>query len=148
MNQVEVVELLSRLLQTLCRSLPMYLQEAKPWTRHDDEPIRAALDCLASDQQAAARRVADAIVDQGGQPDPGCFPVEFTAINDVSIHFLLSRMVQNQEQAVATIQQCVDRLAELPLLHSLAEEIHGNVQGHLDILKRLQGDAQATGVSA
>lgn len=145
MNQADIVDTLGRLLQTLCRSLPMYLQEARPWTRHDDEPIEAALDCLASDQQALAHRVADAIAEQGGQPDPGCFPVEFAGINDLSIDFLLQRIACRQQQDVATIEQCVDELAEMPLLHSLAEEILGNARGHLDILEQLQVDAQPNG---
>ena len=148
MNQAEVVDQLGRLLRTLCRSLPMYLQEARPWTRHDDEPIEAALDCLASDQRALATRVADAIVEQGGRPDPGCFPVEFTAINDVSIDFLLQRAARCQQQDTATIKECVDRLTEVPLLHSLAEEIHGNAQGHLDILEELQAGEKPNGTSA
>jgi hypothetical protein len=137
MNQAEVVDQLGRLLQTLCRSLPMYLQEARPWTRHDDGPIEAALGCLASDQKTLAQRVADAIVEQGGQPDPGCFPVEFAAINDLSIDFFLQKTIGTQQQDAATIKECADRLAEVPLLHSLAEEIYGNAQGHLDTLQQL-----------
>ena len=145
MNEAEVVEQLDRLLRTLCRSLPMYLQEARPWTRQEDDPITEALDCLASDQQTFARRVADAIVDHGGRPDPGCFPVAFTGINDVSTDFLLQEAIDHQQQNAATIKQCVDRLADVPLLHSLAEEIYGNAQGHLDTLERLQrGENAAT----
>ncbi|MEE8450654.1 MAG: hypothetical protein V3R99_02035 [Thermoguttaceae bacterium] len=147
MNQAEVVDPLGRLLQTLCRSLPMYLQEARPWTRHDDEPIKAALECLASDQQTLAHRVADAIVGQGGRPDPGCFPLEFAGINDLSIDFLLQRAAQHQQRDVATIKRCVDELAEVPLLRSLAEEIHGNAQGHLDVLEGLLASEKASGTS-
>jgi len=141
MNRAEVI-VLGRLLQTLCRSLPMYLQEAKPWTRRDEQPVEAALDHLAADQRTLAERVAEAILEHDGHPEMGHFPGDCATTNDLSVDFLLQKVIDHQRQDVATIKQCVDALAEAPLPKSLAEEIHGNAQGHLDILEELQAAEQ------
>ena len=142
MNHAKIVDVLDRLLQTLCRSLPMYLQEAKPWIRRDEHPAEAAMDHLAADQRTLAERVAEAILEHGGRPEMGRFPLEFAATNDLSVDFLLQKVVDRQRQDIATIEQCVDALAEAPLPKSLAEEIQGNAPAHLDILEELQATQQ------
>ena len=89
-----------------------------------------------------AERVADAIVQCGGQPDPGRFPTEFAAKNDLSIEFLLREVVADQERDVAAIAACVGRLGGASALHALAEEILGNAKGHLDILQELMKERE------
>ena len=42
-----------------------------------------------ADQQRYARRVTEAIAARGGRPDPGRFPMEFMAKNDLALEFLL-----------------------------------------------------------
>ena len=137
MKPSEAIQALNRLLRTLCRSLPMYLADAKPWVRSEDAKLQAAMCHLVSDQQMYAKRLAEAIERRGGRPDPGRFPTEFTAKNDLSLDFLLSELVDYQEQSVFTIQQCAAQLEDSSSLHSLAEEILGNAKGHLDILKEM-----------
>ena len=61
MNAFEAIPVLNELLRILCRSLPAYLADAKPWAQSDDQQLRAALDHLVADQQRYARRVAEAI---------------------------------------------------------------------------------------
>ena len=87
MKAFEAIPVLNRLLGLLCRSLPAYLADAKPWARPERRPIRTALDRLVADQQLYARRVAEAITQRGGRPDPGRFPTEFAAKNDLSLEF-------------------------------------------------------------
>ena len=137
MNSSHVVGTLGRLLHVLCRSLPMYLEDAKPWTCQDDQPAERALANLVADARTFSLRVADAILDLRGQPNAGRFPSSFTAIHDLSLSFLMPRVVQSQRDDVATIEQCVAELASVPLVRPLAEEILGNARGHLDILEAL-----------
>jgi hypothetical protein len=129
---------LNRLLRILCRSLPMYLRDARPWTGAPRQPAEAALDRLVTDQQGLARRVAQAILDQGGQPDPGPFPLAFAGMNDTSIDFLLQRVIEQQRRDLPVMERCIADLFGWPDLRALAEEALGNAQAHLDILERMK----------
>jgi hypothetical protein len=137
MNSSEIIPVLNELLRILCRSLPAYLADAKPWVQSEDQRLRAALDHLVADQQRYARLVTEAIAAEGGRPDPGRFAMQMTAKNDLSLGFLLQEVIAQQEQDVAAIERCAAGLEEIASLHSLAEEILGNARGHLDILKEL-----------
>jgi hypothetical protein len=140
MNAFETIPVLNQLLSLLCHSLPAYLADVKTLARSEGERVRVALGRLVADQQMYAQRVADAIAERGGRPNPGRFPTEFTAKNDLSLGFLLPEIIDFQRQTVATIEQCVGRLEGESALHALAEEILGNAKGHLDILAEMRKD--------
>jgi hypothetical protein len=140
MKAFEAIPTLNRLFAVLCRSLPAYLASAEPWARSDRPRARAALDHLMADQQMYAQRVAEAIIEHGGRPNPGPFPPEFAAKNDLSIEFLLPEVIEYQEQDALAIERCAVALEGDPALHALAEEILGNIKGHLDLLKELLND--------
>jgi hypothetical protein len=137
MNETESIPVLNRLLALLCRSLPSYLADVKALGHPEGEKTRAALYRLVADQRLYAGRVAEAIVQCGGQPNSGQFPTEFAAKNDLSIEFLLREIVTGQERDVAEIAECVGRLGAVSALHALAEEVLGNAKGHLEILQGL-----------
>ena len=132
---------LNRLLRILSRSLPMYLREAKPWATEQAQPIQAALGHLAADQQALAGRVARAILERGGQPEPGPFPSAFASVNNVDLAFVLQRVIDLGNRDLAALERCVAELRPWPEQRALAEEILGNAQGHLDILQDLASPA-------
>ena len=67
-----------------------------------------------ADQQRYARRVAEAITRRGGRPNPGHFPVEFTAKNDLALDFLFREVVAHQEHDVAMIERCAAELESAP----------------------------------
>jgi hypothetical protein len=137
MNPFEAIPVLERLLKLLCRSLPAYLANARPWAQARDRQVQAALDRLVADQQMYAQRVAEAITRCGGRPDPGRFPASMAAKNDLGLEFLLQEVIEDQQRAAAAIEHCAAQLDGLPPLHSLAEEIFGNVRGHVDILREM-----------
>lgn len=137
MKALEVIAVLNELLRILCRSLPAYLANAKPWAQSEDGQLREALDHLVADQQRYARLVGDAVTAHGGRPDPGQFAMHWMAKHDLSLGFLVREIILHQEQDVAAIEQCAAELEEIASLHSLAEEILGNARGHLDILKEI-----------
>jgi hypothetical protein len=93
-----------------------------------------------SDQQMYARRVAEAITERGGRPDPGRFPMSMTAKNDLSLEFLLREVIDDQRRTAAAVEHCAALLEDAPPLHSLAEETFGNVRGHLDTLTEMMND--------
>ena len=137
MDQAKIADTLGRLLHILCRSLPMYLEEARPWTRRDDQPAQRALANLVADQRMFSGRVAQTILDLDGNPALGRFPTAFTSLHDLSIEFLMPRIVECQRRDLQAIEQCVHELAGTPMVRPLAEEILGNARGHLDILDAL-----------
>lgn len=137
MNSAEAIPVLERLLKLLCRSLPAYLANARPWAQTRHQETQAALDRLVADQEMYAWRVAEAITQCGGRPDPGRFPGSMAAKNDLGLEFLLQEVIQDQQRAAAAVERCAAQLESLPPLHSLAEEIFGNVRGHVDVLKEM-----------
>ena len=128
MIRPDVTDVLNRLLRVLCRSMPRYLEQAKPWAQSDHDKHQEALADLVADQGLMARRVARAVIGRGGQPDPGPFPAAFAALNDAALDGLLQR-------DVAEVGCCVVALADAPEERALAEEVLGNLQGHLEILE-------------
>ncbi len=128
---------LNRLLRILCRSLAMYLRDARPWSDAAEQPAQEALDNLVADQERLARRIAQAILDHGGQPDPGPFPLAFACMNDASLDYLLQRVIEHLRRDLPAMEDCVAGLADAPELQVLAEESLGNAQAHLDILEGL-----------
>lgn len=137
MNSLKAIQVLNRLLGVLCRSLPAYLADAKPWARNSDQNLCAAFDNLLADQRRYACRVDEAIIEHGGRPDPGRFPMNFAAKNDLSLGFLVQEVIAFQEQDIATLERCAAQLEGISSLHALAEEILGNARGHLDIIKEM-----------
>jgi bacterioferritin (cytochrome b1) len=136
MNSSEAVEVLNRLLHVLCRSLPMYLRDARPWTGPGQPRAQQAIDNLVRDQHMYAQRVAEAIAELEGGPDPGRFPIEFTAVHDLAIDFLLQKVIEQERRDLAAIERSAADLGSTPSLRSLAEEILGNARGHLEILEK------------
>jgi hypothetical protein len=135
MGEAETIAVLLRLLRLLLRSLANYLRDARPWYLAEHQGAWDAVPRLAADQQRYARRVAQALLALGTRPEPGPFPLRFTAVHDLSLAYLLEALVAEQRQAVAEIAQCVAALAAILPLRELAEEILGNAQGHLEILE-------------
>jgi hypothetical protein len=137
MSQQAAIDVLNRLLRIICRSLSAYLEEARPWTSGDRPQLQTALARLAADQHVCARRVAQAIGEYGGQPEPGAFPLEFTGLNDAALDYLAAEIVQRLRGDVTALRRCAAELAGDPRARALAEEVLGNAEGHLDILQEL-----------
>lgn len=137
MNPPEVVSVLNRLLHVLCRSLPMYLEDAKPWTRRDDEQAQRALADIVAEQRVLAANVAEAILEHRGRPDPGRFPIEFAATNDLTLDFLQQKLVEYQHRDLAAIRRCLAELESMPRLRPLAKKALAGAKTHLDILQEM-----------
>jgi len=139
MNQIRkspmTVSVLNRLLQTLSRSLALYVEEIKPWSLAAQEPVWIAVGRLAADSRMYAQRAAEAIIELGGQPNPGPYPLKFASLNDLGLEFVLREVIVHLERDQRTIEECVAELAHAPAARSLAEEADGNLRGHIELLK-------------
>jgi hypothetical protein len=128
-----ILSALNRLLRTVARSIAIYLDEARP-AAGADRALPAELDRLIADQRLFARRITDAILRRGGQPEPGPFPIEMARLNDLDIAYIAQQLVDHLHADAGAIEQCAVDLASDPQVRCLAEEVLGNIQGHLEIL--------------
>ena len=124
----------------LCRGLPQYLVEAKPWLQSDDAAFLAALRNLIADQRHYASRVAEAIVGARRPARPGAVsPWNTASVNDLSLDFLKKRILEQLREDYDALTHTAKQLADQHELHALVEEIVGNYRGHLEMLEEKVG---------
>ncbi len=139
MPQAKITDSLNRLLAVQCRSLPMYLVDASPWTPPAEEKAAAALSNIVADQQTMAGRIAAAVTDRGGALDTGEFPMELTDLHFLRFDYLLGELIRYQQRDIATIEEIVEDLRDDPPARDLAEETLGSERAHLESLEELAG---------
>ena len=137
-NSIDILDVLQEVLRILCRGLPQYLVEAKPWLQSEDAAFLAALKNAIADQRHYARRVADAVTERGGRPDPGPFPLGYTAVNDLSLDFMKNRIIEQLREDHEILKHRAKQLADHHELHALVDEIVGNYRGHLELLEETE----------
>src|ERR1051325_8406948 len=101
MSQTETLSVMNRLLAILYRSLPLYLHDAQPWRGKSQRDDRAAkvLALIVEEQQNLSSQVAEFILDHGGEPNPGAYPLEFSDANwhFVGLEYLLYPLIEHQQ---------------------------------------------------
>ena len=136
--------ILNRLLVTLYRSFPMYLGDTGSAVIMPAETsIKQTVGRIAADYRRYAQQLVELIQDRRAQPDFGDFPLVFTDTHDLSFEYLLSELIYYQKQDIAAAQECVRELASDAAARALAEEILGNMRGHLESLESLEAQAPA-----
>lgn len=128
-------QVLNRLASLLDSSLLAFMDYAKPWQGSGDKSVIESIQRMAADQQLMVDRIAEELDYEGHPYDGGEFPIEFTALFDLSLSYLLSQLVERQTEDVASIGRCIERLDEAPLAKALAEEALGLAEGHLENLR-------------
>lgn len=138
------VDVLNRVIVLHNIALPCYLVEAVPSVRSSaDERAMTVIRDIAAAKHEIADKLALLVDDCGGVPDNGDFPLNFTAFNDLSIDYLVKRMIQRQEQEIVVIQSAIDAVSRAPMARALLEEALGAARGHLDMLRDLTAPAIA-----
>ncbi|MFP6649321.1 MAG: hypothetical protein VB817_07660 [Pirellulaceae bacterium] len=140
LNSFQTCSSLNRLSVALNRSLSGYLQYAPPWMNRDVEDVTLVLKQIVSDQEATVDRIGTMIQAAGEDVDPGEFPIEFASLHDLSLDYLLTRMVDGQREIVSVCEQAVSELAADALAQAVAQEAVGTAKAHLDSLLELFGN--------
>jgi hypothetical protein len=143
MDKMGIYHALNRLLTILERSLPMYLSWASPWTRQGDEKAVQALSHIVDEQKRLAARVAEIIL-RSGPINLGEYPHEFYDVHDLSLDYLLGRLVAYQKRDVAALERSVGELQSDREAAAVAEEALGAARGHLETLEELAADLART----
>jgi len=128
---------LRRLLVIHYRSLPVYLSYARPWSDRGQEQAVQTLQHIAGDQQQMVERLSKLILDTDAALEWGEFPIEFTDLHDLSITYLLSRLVEWQRGDIESIRQCLAALNDDADAETIAQEALGMAKGHLESLEEL-----------
>ena len=147
MDKPGIYNALNRLLTVLERSMPMYLSYARPWTNKQDDKAAAALARIVEVQKKLATRVGELVLDYG-PVNLGFYPVEFYDMHDLSLDFLLSKLVEYQKRDVAKLEQCADALQADRRAAEVAEEALGAARGHLETLEELTAELKASPAAA
>jgi hypothetical protein len=136
-NGQHSISTLNRLLTLHCRSLPMYLADARPRIAAGEQRDQQTVDQIVRDQQALSQRIAALILDRRGIIDTGGFSMEFTDTHMLGLEFLVRELIRYQREDIAAIERCVAALAADREARELAEECLGAAKGHLESLEEL-----------
>jgi hypothetical protein len=134
---LNAVESLNRLLALHSCSLPSYLASARPYARRGDEKAREVLAHIHVDHRLMVDQIATAIAQEGGTPDFGAYPMEYTDLHDLAIEFIIGRVSEQFGKDIVAIEACIAELADHPRGRSLAQEALGAAKGHLESLEEL-----------
>lgn len=147
MSKLGTYSALNRLLTVLYRSLPMYLTFACPWSQRADAKALAVVGRIVDDQKQLSNRVAKLIMAEYGPVDMGEYPLDFPDTHDLSIDYLVGKLVACQKYDIERLEACVADLKEDRPAAALAEEALGNARGHLEALEELNAEISKVGAS-
>ena len=107
---------------TAARSFAAYSIEVRRAGYRGPQELWAVLQQIAGEQQALAKRLDKAIRQAGGVPNPGGFPIAFTAWNDVALGRVVEHALELQRGVVAEIEQAAAGLQEHPAWPMIAQD--------------------------
>ncbi|GIW94192.1 MAG: hypothetical protein KatS3mg110_2233 [Pirellulaceae bacterium] len=139
----KTVALLNRIFALEQFSLANYLMDAHPWVHRGDERLVEVVRAIARDQQEYAEQVGRWIVEHEASLAPACYPMRYTAFNDVSIEFLMDRLVEEQRHIVEELERLVPELQGTGEPYELAQQILGSEKAHLENLQEALAAAEA-----
>jgi len=84
----------NRMITWTARSLPSYLQWARPWVPGRFEDLWDAVQEIAGEHREFAARLAEHVTRRGGLSSPGNYPEVYPAWHDLALDFLAEKMIQ------------------------------------------------------
>jgi hypothetical protein len=141
MTEPSTTELLNRLLILHSRSLASYLHYARPWALQQHPKALAVLEQMVADHQDTVDRLAKLILETG-PVDLGEYPITFTGYHDLSVEFLVNKLIERQQKTIVVIEKIVDQLSHAPYAQAVAKEILGQAKGHLENLQEVAAELQ------
>lgn len=137
MTTNSVNQFLNRLLVLHHRSLPSYLSDARPWTRYTRQAeAQQLLTNIVSDQRRTVDEIGELLTERNHAIQYGEFPLSYTGLNDLSLTFLLKKMLEQQKRNISHIESIVPQLAEDDVARAMAERSLGAAKAHLEMLQR------------
>ena len=139
MARSDPISVLNRLLRLALRSFAAYSVEVRLVRYRGPKELWAALQRVAEEQSEMAKRLDEAIRQAGGVPDPGPFPIEFTAWNDVALPRVVEHALELQRGMVAEIEQAAAALQNQPAWRVIAQDALDEARSHERLLVEALG---------
>jgi hypothetical protein len=143
MSESSTYDILNRLAILHSRSLAAYLNYARPWAIQAHPKTLAVLEQMVADQQDTVDRLAGLIM-ESGPVDPGEFPIAFTGWHDLSVEWLVNKLIERQKRTIALMEQLTAELNLAPYAQAMAREALGQAKGHLENLQEVAGELQVS----
>ena len=143
MSEPSTYDVLNRLLVLHSRSLASYLNYAKPWALQAHPKTLAVLEQMVQDEQQIVDRLA-ALIMEVGPVDPGEYPIIFTGWHDLSVEWLVNKLIERQRKMILIIEKLVGQLSMAPYAQAITKETLGQAKGHLENLQEVAGELQGT----
>ncbi|WP_254509760.1 hypothetical protein [Anatilimnocola floriformis] len=143
MSESSTYDILNRIAILHSRSLAAYLHYAKPWAIQAHPKTQAVLEQMVADQLDTVDRLA-ALIMENGPVDPGEFPISFTGWHDLSVDWLVNKLIERQKRTIALMEQLTAELNLAPYAQAMAREAVGQAKGHLENLQEVAGELQVS----
>jgi hypothetical protein len=141
MTESSTTDSLNRLLILHSRSLASYLNYARPWALQAHPKALAVLEQMVADQQDTVDRLAKMILETA-PVEPGEFPIAFTGYHDLSVEWLVNKLIERQQKTILLIDRIVGELNLAPYAQAVAKEVLGQAKGHLENLQEVATELQ------
>lgn len=133
---------LTRLLHREEYSLANYLMYARPWVPPGREHAWEEVRRIAGAQLANAVRIGRLLIERYGYADSKYFPVAFTRYNDLSLDYLVPRLVEHQQSLLADVEQALGELGRDEEARRVVRTVLDGERKHLDALLALAPAAE------
>lgn len=135
LSHEQMIGHLNRLLVTQRCSLARYLSKSLFWTHQGNEALVKAIFRIADDQKHYAHRLTDAIEERDGRVESAASPMAFTSLHDLSLDYLLTRLIEYQQRDIQVIQQCAAEPGQDDPARNLSDEILKSEREHLELMQ-------------
>ena len=141
----QVIDALNCLHAIHCQSLPVYLDATSPWYGPESANAQTPVAQIIRDQKEMASRIGARILESGITPYRGV-PEDFTWLNDLSLEFLVGKLLQHQQQDVEKIDDITTEIGHHDVMaKALADEALGMAKGHLQSLTEMVSQTTSDG---
>lgn len=143
MARSDSISVLNHLLHLGLRSFIAYSVEVRATSYRGPRELWAILQQIAGEQHAVAETLDEAIRRAGGVPDPGPFPIDFTAWNDVALPRIVEHALELQRGVVAEIERAAAALEGQPDWRAVVHDALDQARAHEKMLaEALAGPTQ------
>lgn len=142
MSDAQTNAALNDLLILANRSLLQYAMECWPWSDSDNSKEQQAITDMAGEQQAVVARIAELLDHRQQSIDFGTFP-DWSELHFVSLDYLLTKLIADEEKLVAAVDQAQPGLKVDPTASALGFDLLHLERQHLSRLRELAASRKA-----
>jgi rubrerythrin len=116
------------------RALAVYLTYASPWDGTSNQEGVDIIREIADSHLAYSDEVGEMLLSSDVEVFYGEFPMPYTGYHDLSVDFMLDKMVASEKATIDRLLTCIER-AENDVVRAIAERSLGASQAHLQELE-------------